>query len=191
MHEDPSRQAGHHDQLAPPGPRLRSDVLDVYVFRRIARSEGIELLQLLRAESPMEGTWQPVMGHIEPGEHTVAAALRELNEEIRLLPSSPAFLNLWALEQVWPFYLPSRDAIMLSPRFVVEVAADFEPALNHEHKGFRWVGSEASASPLSMAAREMGRHFLWPGQRHVIAEIYDAILIQSGKRLLLDHRAAW
>ena len=38
------------------------------------------------ARTPMRGTWQPVMGHIEPGERARDTAVRELHEELGLAP---------------------------------------------------------------------------------------------------------
>ena len=36
------------------GPRLRADIVDVYIFRR--KRSGIEFLQLLRASEPLSGS---------------------------------------------------------------------------------------------------------------------------------------
>ncbi|MBX3406912.1 MAG: NUDIX domain-containing protein [Phycisphaeraceae bacterium] len=94
------------------GPRIRSDVVDVYIFQRSATPPrpvvgasamsgswggitpdtgadpvpGIYFLQVLRARDPLGGTWQPVMGHCEKGETAVQCALRELEEEVGLTP---------------------------------------------------------------------------------------------------------
>jgi len=183
------------------GPRLRSDVFDVYIFRRLGSSgttststTSIELLQLLRADAPMRATWQPVMGHIEQGEHAIRAALRELVEEIALEPTSPTFLTMWALEQVWPYYLPELDTIVLSPRFVVEVAPTFTPTLNHEHTDYRWIGAPTHQPPNEASPRKATDLFLWPGQQHAITEILDNLLPpdrQAAEHLRIDHHARW
>ncbi|MDX2132031.1 MAG: NUDIX domain-containing protein [Planctomycetota bacterium] len=154
---------------APPGPRLRTDLVDVYVFRR-PDGRAPEFLQLRRARPPMHGTWQPVMGHVEPGESAPHAALRELQEETGLSRTSPALRGFWALESVHPFYLAGRDEIVLSPRFAVEVDPAWKPDLTrdpahpHEpaHDDARWTASADA--------------FIWPGQRACIAEIYALIL---------------
>lgn len=137
------------------GPRLRTDVIDVYVLSR--RNGAIGLLQLRRTEPPLERTWQPIMGHAEPGESAVHTALRELGEETGLTPADPAFLGFWALEQVHPFFLPELDTIFLSPRFVVEAHADWEPTLCGEHDASRWVRTPED--------------FLWPGQQAAVREL--------------------
>ena len=55
-----------------PGPQMRTDIVDVYVFRRPSLDAGAaaEFLQLRRISGAMAGSWQPVMGHVEAGELT-------------------------------------------------------------------------------------------------------------------------
>jgi ADP-ribose pyrophosphatase YjhB (NUDIX family) len=139
-------------------PHLRTDLVDVYVFRR---EPGVQFLQLRRAEPPLQGTWQPVMGQMEAGETAQQCAWRELNEELGLT----AVLGAWALQGVHPFFLAATDTVMLSPRFCVEVAADWTPVLNGEHTDHRWV-----------AAASVDESFLWPGQRAACAEVLDTIM---------------
>jgi 8-oxo-dGTP pyrophosphatase MutT (NUDIX family) len=109
-------------------PTLRADLVDAYVFHR---APGLELLQLRRARDPLRATWQPVMGHVEPGETAVACLWRELREETGLSPRDA--LGAWALEQIHPYFVADLDAVVMSPRFAVEVAPGWEPTLNHEH----------------------------------------------------------
>jgi 8-oxo-dGTP pyrophosphatase MutT (NUDIX family) len=176
------------------GPKIRSDVVDVYIVRTAAENGAdsafnefattgnpsspadVELLQLQRSRDPLRGTWQPVMGHIEPGETAVQAALRETQEETGLVVDLAALkraretgwtlqkaggcLGMWALEQVHPFYIAAIDCIVLSPRFVVLVDRQWLPILNAEHTASRWV-----------SVRSAGTHFTWPGQLASIAEL--------------------
>lgn len=147
------------------GPPLRTDVIDIYLFRR---HPDLQFLQLLRREEPLARTWQPVMGHVEAGEATVAAFWRELREETGLEARSGALLNAWALEEVHPFFVARADAIFLSPRFAVEVAADWSPTLNHEHAEHRWV-----------ALAEVPAKFMWPGQIGAIEELTRRVLPEA------------
>lgn len=143
-------------------PEIRSDIVDVYVFRRLATQ--VEVLLLRRAPGGLLGeTWQAVHGKIEPGETATQAALRELAEETGLHPTA-----LWQLESLNTFYVAAGDHIQMCPGFAAEVPPDAAVRLNAEHTDSRWV-------PAEQAAREM----MWPGQRRAIREILDEIIAAS------------
>lgn len=154
-----SERADGYRERASGGPRVRTDIVDVYVFRDGAGG-AIELLQLRRAGPPLEGSWHPVMGHVEPGETASACARRELGEEVGLAPGDGAWLGFWALERTHPYYVAAIDSIVLSPRFAAQVRAGWEPRLNVEHTAHRWVVST-----------EGDRWFVWPGQREAVREV--------------------
>lgn len=143
--------------------------MDVYIVRRA--EEHLEFLQLRRSPRHREtlaGTWQPIMGHVEREESAIDTALRELAEEVGLERGSDDFIAMWALQGVHPYFLASRDAIMLSPRFVVEVSPTWVPKLNDEHDDWRWVCGDDVASS-----------FLWPGQVHACAECNELLATPS------------
>jgi 8-oxo-dGTP pyrophosphatase MutT (NUDIX family) len=153
------------------GPRVRTDIVDVYVFRRAARGM-VEFLLLERAGEPLKGTWQPVMGHVERGERAEETALREMREEIGLAREGAAVLGMWALEQTYPYFVAQIDCIVLSPRFAVEVALGWEPTLNAEHSGAKWARVNASSTAESAELAQ----FHWPGQKAAVAEILREIV---------------
>ena len=165
--------AGGYRVDAVAGPRVRTDIVDVYIFRR--KRGVVEFLQLLRAAEPLKETWHPVMGHIERGETATACALRELEEEVGLRPVDRAFKGLWALEQVHPFYVAAIDQIVMGPRFTAEVAATWTPRVNDEHVGVRWV-----------KAVDVARKFMWPGQAAACREVLG--MVRKGS-LARDHLA--
>lgn len=142
---------------------IRTDLVHVFVFRRSGAE--LEFLQLLRSEEPAAGTWQPVMGSIDPGETALEAARREVQEETGLSSDDPALLGMWSLEQALPFFMHASDSIIISPRFALEVSGQWLPVLNHEHNDSRWI-----------SARDIEKLFTWP--THVVScrEILDFLV---------------
>jgi 8-oxo-dGTP pyrophosphatase MutT (NUDIX family) len=160
-----------------PGPSIRTDIVDLYVLR--PNHGSFHVLQLRRVGAPLGGTWQPVMGHIEPGETAVAAAAREAGQELGVnLADERECTELFALEQVHPFFIAELDAVFLSPRIVAVVGADWEPSLNEEHDAHRWLPIESA-----------GELFMWPGQRAALAEARGLLDPSQGptrRALLID-----
>ena len=153
-------------------PTVRSDIVDVYLFREGQR--GVEFLQLLRSREPMLHTWHPIMGHIEAGETAAQTAKREMHEEVGLGFEDAALVEFFALEQVHPFYIARTDTIVMSPRFAGRVEGAWTPALNHEHSAYRWVSIDG-----------VDGSFVWPGQHAAIAEIRGHVLKPSPVREML------
>ncbi len=169
------------------GPPVRSDVVDVYVFRlrrdhagsgQCPRPPGhvgvVEFLQMRRVDKPMAASWQPVMGHIQhqtaigEGETATEAALRELQEETGYRPGG-GLVAFWQLESVNTYFLASENCIMMSPCFAAQVTAEIDPVPDLAHDSFRWVRRD-----------HVDRCFVWPGQRlavgYIVRELLPAIL---------------
>jgi len=161
------------DGAASRGPVVRTDIVEVFVYRRSPRL-SYELLQLRRASGTMAGTWQPVLGHVLAGESALGCAARELREETGLGPG--VLLASHALERVHPFYLPAQDAVVMSPRFAVEAPLGWEPTLNAEHDAHRWVHQGRA-----------GLAFVWPSQIAAWGEIEQHVLSPASRaRPLLE-----
>lgn len=171
------------------GPPLRTDAVDVYVFREYGDDastppERAEFLQIRRKKEPTAGTWQTVMGGIEEGEKAVDAALRELREEIGA--GADDVTGLWFLGQVYPFYQPLWDCVVLMPRFAARVRRDFEPVLNDEHNGHRWNAIELPADRDAVDA--LAAKYVWSSQRSCVREVVGDILGRSGSEPCLRLR---
>lgn len=163
------------------GPPVRTDAVDVYVFREFGGDEmtppaSAEFLQIRRVKEPAAGTWQTVMGGIDEGEEAIDAALRELHEEIGVGPGDVT--GLWFLGQVYPFYQPVWDCVVLMPRFAARVRQDFEPVLNDEHDAHRWNGLELPADRDAVDALAM--RYVWSSQRSCVREVVGDVLGRSG-----------
>ena len=150
------------------GPPIRTDIVDVYVFRKSEirnPKSDIQFLQLHRVPTiSLPDTWQPIMGHMHAHEKAAATALRELAEETGFAPQA-GLVGFWQLEEPNTYFLHSHEAMVMSPCFAAEVAPGAEPVLDPDHDAARWV-----ARPYA------DRAFLWPGQRRAVAAIVRDIL---------------
>ena len=161
----PGRRRDYNAAMA--GPVIRTDIVDVYVFRRRSdrRSGDVEFLQLHRtAGQALAGTWQPVMGHMEQGETAAGTALRELEEETGFKPHA-GLLGFWQLESPNTYFLHSHESIVMSPCFAAEVTPGAEPRLDASHDQVRWLAPDHA-----------DRYLLWPGQREAVRQVLRDIL---------------
>jgi dATP pyrophosphohydrolase len=131
-----------------------------YVARPTAGGALGELLQMRRAKGEfLEGVWGTVHGKIEGQEKAWQAALRELREETGLTPS-----EFYQLDTINQFYLAADDTVWHVPAFCAVVPRDVDVVLNDEHDSVRWVPRD-----------RFDLDFLWPGERHQLAELVREI----------------
>src|SRR5205085_10440243 len=99
-------------------PTVSVTHVEIYVFRR--RGRRVEFLALRRSRDRIKlpGIWQPVTGRVDRGEGPLAAAVREVREEIGLRPR-----RWWALETATVYYDARTDRVLALPRFAAEVGA--------------------------------------------------------------------
>lgn len=123
-----------------------------------------EFLQLRRHGTGfLDGTWQCVRGSIESGETAPCAALRELREETGFVP-----VEFYRVASVETFYDAADDSVWHSAAFLAFVAPTASIALNDEHDASRWVPAD-----------EAERHFMWPSEKLLLAEIRGELLVES------------
>jgi dATP pyrophosphohydrolase len=120
---------------------------------------GERFLMLHRA---VEDYWHVVAGVVEDGETFFEAATRELREETGL----DALVSDVGLKQTYRVpaemrseYLDGVDEVAVE-NFMVEVRPGWEPVLNEEHDGYRWL---TTAEAVAIAH--------WPETKEVLATI--------------------
>jgi dihydroneopterin triphosphate diphosphatase len=141
-------------------PKIVSDIVDVYVFRKSRRR--IQFLVMRRREDVVLGNlWQSVHGKIEPGEHSVDAAVREMREQTGLEPQ-----RVYSADYINQFYNHAMDAIVLAPSFAILVGPNDEPTLASPYSDYAWCDLEETVGRLP-----------WSGQRWAVRHIFDVIAI--------------
>lgn len=139
-------------------PRIVSDIVDVYVFRRAKKR--VQFLVLRRRPDIVLGdTWQSIHGKIEPGERAVDAALREVEEQTGMVPQ-----KLYSADYINQFYDQKTDTVVLAPSFAALVGPTEQPRLSSEYSDYAWCDLEETVARLP-----------WSGQRWAARHIYDVI----------------
>jgi 8-oxo-dGTP pyrophosphatase MutT (NUDIX family) len=115
---------------------IRVGLVDVVVYR--VREGAAEVLMLRRASGGRNpGSWEGVHGAIDPDEAPVAAARREVREEVGI--GNGSWYNLSHVSQ---FYRHDRDEVTLIPAFAVRVSLEATVSRSHEHDAHEWLALE-------------------------------------------------
>ncbi|GHB16758.1 NUDIX hydrolase [Pseudovibrio japonicus] len=151
---------------------IRAFLISVVAIRQ---SElGHEVLLLKRTQT-LVGEWCQVAGKIEAEETAWQAALRELNEETKLTPTS-----LFSADINEQFYEAGRDAITVAPVFAAVINSTDTVSLNHEHSEYRWVSFDDAIEMVAFG-----------GQRRILRWIEDEFVKrQPCKHLLIQTEEA-
>ncbi len=140
--------------------RIEVGTVDVYVVRPL--SSGWRVLALQRAnDTRCPSAWEPVHGHIDPGEEPEDAALRELREETGLSAE-----RLYVV-RVNPFYVRRTRTLQLAVVFAAFVAEPAAVSIAGEHQRSEWLSVDEAVS-----------RFAFPGERASLREVVE--LLGSG-----------
>ncbi|MFI5230621.1 MAG: ATPase, T2SS/T4P/T4SS family [Gemmatimonadales bacterium] len=131
--------------------------VDVFAIRPL--TSGWRVLALQRAPDtrcPM--AWEPVHGHIEPGEEPADAARRELREETSLEAH-----KLYVV-RVQPFYLQKTNAVQLAIVFAAFIEEPAPVAIAGEHRAFAWLSVDEALA-----------RYAFPAERASLREIAELL----------------
>jgi dATP pyrophosphohydrolase len=134
-------------------PRIISDSVDIYPFRRInGRAQFLVLLR--RPGTALGGTWHGVHAKVREGETAHGAALRELRQSIGVIPT-----YFYSADMVSQFYDHYSDSIALTPVFAALFEGPGPVILSPDYSDFAWCDlDEAVARLLASAQRGAVRH---------------------------------
>lgn len=128
-------------------PGIVSDIVDVYVFRRLNARVQFLILQR-RHDVAMAMTWQGFHAQIEPGENTLDAAKRAVREMVGLHVST-----YYSADYVNQFYDDFRDVLVLAPVVAVQVSPQSPVRLGDDFRDCAWFDRDDATVRLPFSGQ--------------------------------------
>lgn len=128
-------------------PRVVSDIVDVYVFRRLNARVQFLLLQR-RPDVALPQTWQAFHSQILAGETTLDAVRRAVKDLCGLNVSA-----IYSADYVNQFYDEGRDAMVLAPVFGVNVSPQAPINLGSDFRDAAWFDRDEATSRLAFSGQ--------------------------------------
>lgn len=128
-------------------PEILSDIVDVYVFRRLNARVQFLLLQR-RPDVAMPQTWQGFHAQIQAGETTLEAAQRAVREMAGLNVSA-----VFSADYVNQFYDDYRDVLVLAPVIAVNVSPQAPVSLGEEFRDCAWLDRDEATIRLPFSGQ--------------------------------------
>jgi dATP pyrophosphohydrolase len=128
-------------------PEMVSDIVDVYVFRRLNARVQFLLLQR-RANVPLGNTWQSFHTQIQGYESTIEAGQRAVRELAGLTVS-----EVYSADYINEFFDDTRDVVVLAPVLAVNVSPQAPVTLGPELKECAWWDTNQAIARLPFAGQ--------------------------------------
>ena len=128
-------------------PGMATDIVDVYVFRRLNARVQFLLLQR-RPDVVMGRTWQGFHTKVEEDETAIAASQRAVRELAGLEATA-----IYSADYINQFYDDSRDAIVLAPVLALTVHPSAVVRLAEEFADFGWIERDEATARLAFAGQ--------------------------------------
>lgn len=148
-------------------PRIVSDIVDVYVFRRLHGRVQFLLLQR-RAEVSMSNTWQAFHSQIPMGNTTLETVRNVVRDAISLDVE-----DVYSADYINQFYDESRDALILSPVFAVTLKEQSPVRLSEEFRDAAWLDRDSATVRLPFS-----------GQRWAVRHIDEIMSLGDEERTI-------
>jgi dATP pyrophosphohydrolase len=128
-------------------PEIVSDIVDVYVFRRLNARVQFLLLQR-RPNVPLGNTWQSFHTQIQGYESTIEASRRAVRELSGLTVS-----EVYSADYINEFFDDTRDVVVLAPVLAVNVSPQAPVTLGPELKECAWWDTNQAIARLPFAGQ--------------------------------------
>lgn len=148
-------------------PRVVSDIVDVYVFRRLHGRVQFLLLQR-KADVSMGNTWQSFHAHIDVGDTTMHTTREAVKAACGL-----EIDEMYSADYVNQFYDEPRDAMVLAPVFAVTLTAQSPVALGPEFRDAGWFDRDEATIRLPFS-----------GQRWAVRHIDEIMSMGDAERAI-------
>lgn len=128
-------------------PDIVSDIVDVYVFRRLNARVQFLLLQR-KANVPLGNTWQSFHTQVQGHESTIRAARRAVRELAGLNIS-----DVYSADYINEFFDDTRDVVVLAPVLAVNVSPQAPVTLGAELRECAWWDTKQAIARLPFAGQ--------------------------------------
>ncbi len=128
-------------------PRVVSDIVDVYVFRRLNARVQFLLLQR-RPDVALPHTWQSFHSQIRVGDTTLETVRRAVKDLCGLNVH-----EIFSADYVNQFYDEGRDAMVLAPVFAVTVRPQAPIDLGSDFRDAAWFDSDEATARLAFSGQ--------------------------------------
>lgn len=114
------------------------DIVQVVVYRWAPTLQYL----VLKRSGEDGGWWQPITGHIEPGESEMETLRREIMEEIGVADLK------YVSDQIYDYEYDTTEGRGRDRVYMVEIAAEQGVRLSHEHVRHKWADLEGALALL-------------------------------------------
>lgn len=128
-------------------PQVLSDIVDIYVFRRLNARVQFLLLQR-RADVAMPHTWQAIHSQVRIGDTTIQSVIDAVQNLAGLNVSV-----IYSADYVNQFYDEGRDALVLAPVFAVNVSPQAPIDLADDFRDAAWFDRDEATSRLPFSGQ--------------------------------------